>query len=128
MKYLLDHGTSSLKDGEAFMFSEETGEGVLFLGDGQVLRRIIATPRDVQEVVQERRPDIIHPSEVLYNLSLLGKLMPKSEVKEQAAQPPAADQFETQRLAPPVNGDFKVDDLLGNSQGFWGWLKNIFKL
>jgi tetratricopeptide (TPR) repeat protein len=131
MKYLLEHGTNSLKDGEAFMFSEETGEGVLFLGDGQVIRRTIAEPRDAQDVVRERRPDIIAPAEVLYNLSLLGKLMPKNETaqQQQPQQPQSqTDQPGSQRLAPPAHGDFKVDDLMGNSQGFWGWLKSVLKL
>jgi tetratricopeptide (TPR) repeat protein len=130
MKYLMEHGTSSLKDGEAFMFSEETGEGVLFLGDGQVIRRTVAEPRDAQDVVRERRPDIIAPTEVLYNLSLLGKLMPKSEAGQQQPQQPQpqADHSGGQTLAPPQHGDFKVDDLMGNSQGFWGWLKSVLKL
>jgi tetratricopeptide (TPR) repeat protein len=130
MKYLQEHGTNSLKDGEAFMFSEETGEGVLFLGDGQVIRRTIAGSRDAQDVVRERRPDIIAPAEVLYNLSLLGKLMPKSEPLQQQQQQSQsqADQSGIQRLAPPQHGDFKVDDLMGNSQSFWGWLKSVLKL
>ncbi len=128
MRYLQEHGTSMLKDGEAFMFSEETGEGVLFLADGQVMRRTIAEPRDSQDVVRERRPDIIAPAEVLYNLSLLGKLMPKAENREQQMSQTESDQSGNPTLAPPTKGDFKVDDLMGNSQGFWGWLKNVLKL
>src|SRR5262249_27823181 len=30
LRFLVEHGTASLRDGEAFMFSEETGEATLF--------------------------------------------------------------------------------------------------
>src|SRR6185369_14396742 len=59
MKFLVQHGTSSLEQGEAFMFSEETGEGVLFLKEGGAVRRKIAEPRNAYEVARSRRPDVL---------------------------------------------------------------------
>jgi hypothetical protein len=116
MKYLLANGTSTLNAGEAFMFSEETGEGVLFLGQGNTVRRKIAAARDAQEVAQQRRPDTLVPKgEMQYNLSLLGKI-----IKPQKSKAPA------EQLPDAVAGAFTVDDLLGKSQGFLGWLKGVF--
>src|SRR5690606_4050879 len=75
LRYLAEHGTSSLKRGEAFMFSEDTGEAVLFLADGQRIRRVIAEPLDSQEVIKKRRPDVLIPKELFFNTSLLGKVV-----------------------------------------------------
>ncbi len=88
LMYLEEHGTASLNQGEAFMFAEDTGEATLFLADGGTIRRKIANPRDTKEVVRERRPDILIPEDLMYNLSLLGKLMPKFDESQnqQASQ------------------------------------------
>jgi len=75
LKYLSVNGTGSLKAGEAFMFSEETGEAVIFLADGRRIRRIISTPQDTHELVKARRPDMLIPADLLYKLSTLGKLV-----------------------------------------------------
>jgi hypothetical protein len=75
LKYLSVNGTGSLKPGEAFMFSEETGEAVLFLADGKRVRRIISAPTDTHELVKARRPDMLIPADLLYKLSTLGKLV-----------------------------------------------------
>ncbi len=99
------------------MFSEESGEATLFLADGQTVRRTIYLPRDAQEVVRQRRPDILAPDDLMYNLSLLAKLMPKQD--EAAALNKMPDQ-----TAP----NFNVENIMGKSQGFWGWLKNTLKL
>jgi tetratricopeptide (TPR) repeat protein len=122
LRYLADHGTGTLKEGEAFMFSEETGEATLFLSDGQTVRRTIYLPRDAQEVVKQRRPDILTPDDLLYNLSLLAKLMPKPNEQE---QPAAAAKTEHQAAPTP---NFEVNDLMGKSQNFWGWIKSTLKI
>jgi hypothetical protein len=115
LRYLAEHGTATLKQGEAFMFSEETGEAVIFLTDGRSVRRNITPPRDPEEVVKERRPDMLIPHDLMYNLSLLGKLLPHQD-------PPP----ETK----PSTGTFPtVEELLKDQQdGFWGWLKQRFRL
>jgi hypothetical protein len=123
LRYLADHGTGTLKEGEAFMFSEESGEATLFLADGQTVRRTIYLPRDAQEVVKQRRPDILTPDDLLYNLSLLAKLMPKANEVEQPAST-AKTQQQTQTAQPP----FEANDLMGKSQRFWGWMKDTLKL
>lgn len=121
LRYLADHGTGTLKDGEAFMFSEESGEATLFLSDGQTVRRTIYLPRDAQEVVKQRRPDILTPDDLLYNLSLLAKLMPKANDQEQPGNSVKTEQAQTQPA-------FSADDLMGKSQSFWGWMKSALKL
>lgn len=122
LRYLADHGTGTLKEGEAFMFSEETGEATLFLADGQTVRRTIYLPRDAQEVVKQRRPDILTPDDLLYNLSLLAKLMPKANEPE----PTVTNGKTTQTTVPQP--PFEVNDLMGKSQRFWGWMKDALKL
>ncbi|MBK7746308.1 MAG: hypothetical protein IPI39_03555 [Candidatus Obscuribacter sp.] len=67
--------TSSLKPGEAFMFSEETGEAVLFLEDGKKIRRHIASGRDNSDLVKERRPELLVPKEYVYKLSTQGRMI-----------------------------------------------------
>jgi hypothetical protein len=69
LKNYAEHGASSLKNGEAFMFAEDTGEASLFLADGTTIRRIVAQPKDSNEVMRERRPDISH-AELPRSLSL----------------------------------------------------------
>ncbi len=103
------------------MFSEESGEATLFLSDGQTVRRTIYLPRDAQEVVKQRRPDILTPDDLLYNLQLLAKLMPKPNEPEQPANSAKTEEQPT----PPA---FAVDDLMGKSQRFWGWMKGALKL
>ena len=115
------NGTSSLKDGEAFMFAEDSGEATLFLPNGETIRRMVAGPRDAKEVVKERRPDILLPEELIYNLQLLGKLMPKP-TEETSQSKSASDQSKDE--AP----NFDFPDLVGKSEGLWGWFKNVFKL
>lgn len=113
LRYLSEHGTTSLKPGEAFMFSEETGEAVLFMSKGETIRRKVAQPQDPEEVVRARRPDILVPQELQYNLSLLGKLLPKPSGEPQAQQSQGAD---------PLS-NFNISDVLRNSNRFWDWLK-----
>lgn len=126
LRYLADHGTGTLKEGEAFMFSEETGEATLFLADGQTVHRAIYLPRDAQEVVKQRRPDILNSDDLLYNLSLLAKLMPKPN--EQQPQPPMPQQsIGSPAIQQPSQSNFEAKDLMGKSQNFWGWLKGRFE-
>lgn len=113
LTYLKEHGTASLKRGEAFMFSEETGEAVLFLTDGQTIRRKIAQAQDPVEVVKSRRPDIAFPQELKYNLSLLAKLLPPQKELQPEPRPP---------------GKFTVNELLAEPSGFWSWLRSMLKI
>jgi tetratricopeptide (TPR) repeat protein len=113
LQYLSEHGTASLKPGEAFMFSEESGEAVLFMAKGETIRRKVAQPQDPEEVVRARRPDILIPQELQYNLSLLGKLLPKLPDQQQGQQSSGS--------APLSN--FNVSDVLRDSNRFWDWLK-----
>jgi tetratricopeptide (TPR) repeat protein len=118
MKYLVAHGTSTLSPGEAFMFSEETGEGVLFLANGQSIRRTIAMAKDRQEIIAMRRPDILAPKELRYSLSLLGTLLPRTHDESNINKSQS-------REAKAINS-LSVDELLAKSSGFWTWLKDAF--
>ncbi|HEY9775540.1 MAG TPA: hypothetical protein V6C81_17370 [Planktothrix sp.] len=124
LRYLEENGTASLKDGEAFMFAEDTGEATLFLANGQAIKRKIADSRDAQEVVRQRRPDMLIPDDLVYNLNLLGKLVPKFDNRD-AAQVQA--QHDSEALSSEPAPSFNVDNMMGDSQGFWGWLKHVFK-
>jgi tetratricopeptide (TPR) repeat protein len=91
LRYLSIHGTGTLKAGEAFMFSEETGEAVIFLTNGTRIRRIITAPQDTHELVKARRPDMLIPADLLYKLSTLGKLVasdPSALIDANAAENP----------------------------------------
>lgn len=57
------------------MFSEDTGEAVLFLSDGQRICRKICLPQNQHELVKNRRPDMLMPADLMYKLSTLGKLV-----------------------------------------------------
>ena len=102
------------------MFSEDTGEAVLFLADGQKIRRIIATPVSSDELLKLRRPDVMVPKELYYDTSLLGKVVPPIP----APPPPAAASPTSIKQPPP----FKMEDLMGGSNGFMGWLKGLVHL
>jgi hypothetical protein len=105
MKYLLEHGSASLEGKECFMFSEETGEGALFLNDGTVVRRQIAFPKSIEDVQRTRRHDMF-VANMQYNLSLLGKLfMPgRHESKEspKMTETHVLSQPASQKDAPPA--------------------------
>lgn len=114
LKYLSLNGTGSLKPGEAFMFSEETGEAVLFLADGKRVRRMIAAPTDTHELVKARRPDMLIPADLLYKLSTLGKLVagdPSALVDLNDAEKSAG---ENEKVVERKNQDLKdIKDLDG---------------
>lgn len=123
LKYYVDHGTNSLKDGEAFMFAEDTGEASLFLADGTTIRRIVQQPKDAQDVMRQRRPDIAaNADDMLFGLSLLGKLIPKFDMSTPAVSAPSVISQQSEPL-----GTFHGDNLMSNSQTFWGWLKTVLK-
>lgn len=116
MKYLLAHGTGTLGPGEAFMFSEETGEGVLFLRGGNSIRRKIAQPQDHEKIAQLRRPDILSAKgELQYNLSLLGKI-----IKPQPSTPPSP-------LIGTNSPAIAAKEILGKNDGIFGWIRNVFR-
>jgi tetratricopeptide (TPR) repeat protein len=115
MKYLLAYGTSSLSPGEAFMFSEETGEGLLFLKDKTVIKRKIAEPQTHEDVAQLRRPDILNKQDdMFYSLTILGKLLtdPGKHPSTHTDTPALADTEES---------------LDKNQTEFMNWLKSTFK-
>ncbi len=117
MRYLLAHGTSNLRRGEAFMFSESTGEGTLFLPDGSCQRRQLEAPQDADKVLRARRPDIVSPKDLQYSLNLLGKLLPAQQQNNQ------------QQNNNAVNGP-SLEQLLNQmdqqKKGFFGWMKKSF--
>lgn len=115
MRYLLEHGTSNLKQGEAFMYSEETGEGILFLPGQEAQRRKLHAPQDHEQVIQNRRPDIVEPKDLQYSLSLLGKLLP----------PGSRDGNQNN---PPINGPTLEQLMNQANKGVWGWVKDTFKI
>lgn len=125
MRYLVANGTQNLNNGEAFMFSEESGEGVLFLSDGTTIRRKLAGTRDALEVAKARRPDILAPKgDLQYNLSLLGKIVKPATKGAPAARATGAATSGPVKAAPNLT----VDEILDKSDGILGWLKGVFKL
>lgn len=117
LKYLAEHGTSSLKEGEAFMFSEESGEATLFMSNGEVIRRTIAIARAHEEVAKLRRPDILIPEELLYNLALMAKILPKQDEPKEIV----GEQAES---APKL----KAPTLIATPRSFSDWLKGVLNL
>lgn len=110
LRYLSIHGTGTLKAGEAFMFSEETGEAVIFLSDGTRIRRIITAPQDTHELVKARRPDMLIPADLLYKLSTLGKLVasdPSALIDTNAAENP---DIETPKKKAYFDADLDSED------------------
>jgi hypothetical protein len=127
LKYLAENGTGDLAQGEAFMYSEETGEATLFLPDGRRIRRTIATARDNHEVVAERRPELLKPQDGIINLALLGKLLPTQSAPKPKPVP-LAESVLTQAAKDSANtqsATFNADNLMGRSDGFWGWIKHM---
>jgi hypothetical protein len=118
MRYLLEHGTGTLKPGEAFMFSEETGEGTLFMPDGSCEKRKLQDSQDAEKVMRSRRPDIVNPKDLQYSLSLLGKLLPPQENKDPNQQ--------TQLNGPTL--DQLLQQMNQQSKGVWGWMKKSFNI
>lgn len=119
LKYLAEHGTSSLKEGEAFMFSEESGEATLFMGNGEVIRRTIAIARGHEEVAKLRRPDILIPEELIYNLALMAKILPKQDEPKETEI--TAERKET---APTL----KMPEILNKPHSFTDWLRDVLNL
>lgn len=106
LTYLNLHGTNTLKPGEAFLFSEETGEALLILADGQKIRRVIATPRRNSDLIKEKRPELLLPKEYLYKLSAQGKVL-DAAAGEEAVRPSAVSDANNR-------AEEKEDELAGN--------------
>lgn len=119
LKYLAEHGTASLKEGEAFMFSEESGEATLFMGNGEVIRRTIAIARGHEEVAKLRRPDILIPEELIYNLALMAKILPKQDATKESDI--SAEPKET---APTL----KMPAILDKPRTFTDWIRDVLNL
>ncbi|MEZ4488767.1 MAG: hypothetical protein R3F51_14365 [Cyanobacteriota/Melainabacteria group bacterium] len=126
------NGTGSLKKGEAFMFSEDTGEAVLFLSDGSKIRRIIAPKQSAEQIVKLRRPDVLVPKELLYDTSLLGKVVnrttPKSSFrtsspKSNVNSSPILDNNPNE--TPPT---FHMEKLMDDSRTFIGVIRDALRL
>ncbi len=126
LRYLAENGTSSLKAGEAFMFSEDTGEAVLFT-NGQRIRRVIADAQETQEVLKLRRPDVLVPKELFYNTALLGKVVasPPPPAPPTQLRLPEGPTTEKPSLEPP---GFKIEQMMDNPTGFWNWFKGLVNL
>ncbi|MBX9686119.1 MAG: hypothetical protein K2X27_05425 [Candidatus Obscuribacterales bacterium] len=123
MRYLMEHGTGNLRRGEAFMFSEETGEGILFMPDGSSERRILQAPQSAEKVMRERRPDIIGPKDLQYSLNLLGKLLPPQNQQNNY-------QGNNQNVLPVSSPtlDQLMSQMNQSSKGFFGWMKKSLKM
>jgi tetratricopeptide (TPR) repeat protein len=121
LKYLAEHGTASLKEGEAFMFSEESGEATLFMSNGEVIRRTIAIARGHEEVAQLRRPDILIPEELIYNLALMAKILPKQEEPKETVA-------EARETAPRLKVPASLLRTDSKPHSFSDWLKDVLNL
>ncbi|MCC7530331.1 MAG: hypothetical protein IT342_17535 [Candidatus Melainabacteria bacterium] len=121
LKYLAEHGTSSLKEGEAFMFSEESGEATLFMSNGEVIRRTIAIARGHEEVAKLRRPDILIPEELIYNLALMAKILPKQEEPKETVREPT-------ETAPRLKVPASLLRTDSKPHSFSDWLKDVLNL
>ena len=101
------------------MFSEETGEGTLFLPDGTTERRKLQGAQDAEKVMRERRPDIMTPKDVQYTLTLLGKLLPPQ-------QQPNNDAVSNPLSGPTL--EQLMSQMNQSSKGFFGWLKKSLNI
>jgi hypothetical protein len=112
------------------MFSEDTGEAVLFTNH-QRIRRVIAEAQETQEVLKLRRPDMLIPKGVFYNTALLGKVVnsPPPQLTLPSVRPPdddsPAEPKEPSTLEPP---GFKIEQMMDNPTGFWNWFKGLVNL
>lgn len=129
LRYLKEHGTGSLKEGEAFMFAEDTGEAVLFLAGGKKIRRVIAQPQTEDEIVKARRPDILVPKELLYDLSLLGKVVDEEPAGAGITDslPPASPSI-SKSPADREPPRFRMERLYEEPNGFVDWLKGFVRM
>jgi hypothetical protein len=109
------------------MFSEDSGEATLFLSDGKTVRRQIYVAKDSAEVIKERRPDILAPDDLMYNVSLLAKLMPRPTESTKQQNTLAPQMVPAAGMTQPP-GTFGADNFLGKSQSFWGWIKGLLPL
>lgn len=115
LTYLNLHGTNTLKPGEAFMFSEETGEALLILADGQKIRRVIASPRRNSDLIKEKRPELLLPKEYLYKLSAQGKVLDGAN-GEEMVRPSAVSDANNRSVEREETGWKDADDDLAGNQ------------
>lgn len=115
------NGTGTLKRGEAFMFSEDTGEAVLFLSGGRRIRRIIAPTQSSERVVKLRRPDVLVPKELFYDFSLLGKVIGQKPKHNKPSVP-----YKTKtKDSPPT---FHMEKIMDESRTFVGTIRDVLRL
>lgn len=115
LTYLNLHGTNTLKPGEAFMFSEETGEALLILADGQKIRRVIASPRRNSDLIKEKRPELLLPKDYLYKLSAQGKVLDGAD-GEEMVRPRAVSDANNRSVEREESGWKDADDDLAGNQ------------
>lgn len=128
LAYLNENGTSSLKQGEAFMFSEDTGEAVLFLKDGSRIRRIITPKQNAEKIVKLRRPDVLVPKDLFIDLSLLGKVVNNKKQPTRIEERPVVAPNKiagTNDETPPT---FHMEKLLDESRTFVGAIRDALRL
>lgn len=142
LTFLNKNGTGSLKRGEAFMFSEDTGEAVLFLADGRRIRRIIAPQQSAEKIVKLRRPDVLIPKELFYDLSLLGKVVANKPDSMQSRKVTRSKSIAQSRPKSSLNPNFLSEDensknepptfhmekLMDESRTFVGILRDALRL
>jgi tetratricopeptide (TPR) repeat protein len=124
LKYIKAHGTANLGPGEAFMFSEETGEAVLFMPKGKSVRRRIAEPaEDPQALARTRRPDLFSPTDFTYTLTLLGKILPRNHNNGAPTNPPSVQTNARKEEAKSMT----VKELLNQptQANMFDWLKKV---
>lgn len=124
MVFLNKNGTGSLKRGEAFMFSEDTGEAVLFLADGRRIRRIIAPSQNSERIVKLRRPDVLVPKELFYDASLLGKVVAKKNPQSRSL----AQKHKRTKTANKKPPTFHMEKLTGESNSLIGTIRDVLRL
>lgn len=118
MRELLKNNSSNLRRGESFMFSEQSGEGTLFMPNGSVERRQLQAGEEAEKLMRKRRPDIMGARDIQYSLELLGKLLP----------PQNQNNYQQNE---PVSGptlDQLMNQMNQNSKGFFGWMKKSLNI
>ena len=136
LKDLAENGTGSLKSGEAFMFSEDTGEAVIFLADGKRVRRYVAQPKGTNKMMELRRPDALVPDELTYDTSLLGKIIQgqldsgkngQNKISAGHSKPITPPSLRA-REAPKPPPSFQVEELTDGSASVMNWLRSLMRL
>ncbi|MCC6976897.1 MAG: hypothetical protein IT343_01145 [Candidatus Melainabacteria bacterium] len=86
-----------------------------------MIRKTIAIARRHEEVAQLRRPDILIPEELIYNLALMAKILPKQDEPKETVAEPAQE-------APKLKMPARISVPDSKAYSFSDWLRGVLNL